>query len=198
MPSCTGCFPTFNGFDSTSTSSQNALLGWSGYVPVSGLGSYTGIYMPSGLYIRYYAIGGTNGKCTGFSGSLQGVAMTGGGSGLFSWNGNTYTCTGMGSCQVSMDGVAYVAQLNSLTNSFVVQWNAFTSTTFTTTVQTYNFFTNPIIYGETVTGTTTCGFTSTLYNQLSIFPQGMAPGTTGYLVSNFEIPFGCAPCLSGA
>jgi len=198
MPSCTGCLPTFNGTDVSSATSQSPILAWSGYVAVSGEGSYTGVYLPSGLYVRFWTQGGTNGKCTGYSGSMQLAAAMTGGSGIFTWSGNRYTCTGMGQCNVTMYGVMYNYDLRAITNSYTVQWSTFTSTTFGSTVSSYNFLTNPIIYGEAVTGTTLCGFTDTLYNQIFILPNNMPTGTTGFLEASLVIPFGCNPCLSGA
>ena len=104
----------------------------------------------------------------------------------------------MGQGDVTMYGVMYNYDLRAITNSYTVQWSTFTSTSFGSTVSQYNFLTNPIIYGGEVTGTTVCGFTDTLYNQIFILPNNMPTGTTGFLEASLVIPFGCNPCLSGA
>lgn len=196
MPTCTGCYPTINDNRAINIAFPIPFPVniFTGYITGNGngaLSAITGVRLGNMIYATNNNI---NGKCTGYSGSFQLAAAQTGGSGVFSWNGSTYTCTGMNSCTTHVFGTFTpdnytVSQI--LGSQFSGLYSVY-STLGSYAQFPFNQSTLRISFDhyETVP----CGFTHGLYSEVSYFD----PQISGFLYAYWVTEIGCTPCLTGA
>ena len=191
MPSCTGCVVLVNG-NGTTPSNSTWLTGvLDQQVVGSGIGQFQSVTGFSLGTISIYYRNATPGGCSGFSGSL---AITGqSGTGLFTYNPNSYSCSGSISCTTEVKST-FVANpvLSGIVPNFIIIGNHYDTEGNTyaaklnATNRTYNF------PGTTFTGN--CGFFDFMVDSFRL----LAPPFSGWISADVSTTISCSPCLSGA
>lgn len=191
MVSCTGCTIVINGTSLPGTGAGSSSPFLTRTIIGNGVGAFSGVTNFNLGTVEYYYSNDRNGSCTGFSGLLQAVSPNQSGTGLFTWNGSTYTCTGATSCSVSVYQ-KFIPHpfLSGIAPNFVAH------------IQVYNSEGNFDIGRVTAGGSYTtptysysadCGFQDYIFNTVRF----MLPPYSGYVGTDFVATINCQPCIVG-
>lgn len=191
MPVCTGCVVTINGNGTTPALSEwlTGVLNQS--VLGSGIGQFANV---TGFFLGNFSVfyrSSTPGMCTGYSGSLQITGQSG--TGLFTYNPNSYYCSGQNPCIVEVK-TEFSANplLSGIAPNYVIIGTHFDSEgntyaqKLTSTSTTYQF------PGGRYTGS--CGFADYITDTFRL----IVPPYSGWISSTINTTINCSPCLSGA
>lgn len=192
MPSCTGCTIVINGVSLPGTGAGSSSPFLSRPIVGNGVGAFSGVTNFNLGTVDFYYSNDRNGSCTGVTGLLQAVSASQSGTGLFTFDGTIYTCTGSTPCRLSVyQKFTPHPFLSGIAPNFVAH------------IQIYNSEGNFDIGRVTAGGSYTtptysytadCGFQDYIFNTVRF----MLPPYSGYVGADVVTNINCLPCISGA
>jgi hypothetical protein len=197
MPTCTGCNPVING--RAVPISGPATVLFTGALSGNGWGIFSGITGLPLANLVWSSTSGANGKCTGFTGRFEASAIVTGGSGIFSWNGTAYTCTGMGSCREQFSITATVHPIIQTTFPNYQMWVSLYSPAPGSSIGTITQL-NQNTTSSTLTWgfSTPCNSTIPIYQEVRFIPIISGFGPSGRIEGVSPVIAGCTACIQGA
>jgi len=196
MPTCSGCNPVI---DSWPVVASTGVL-FSQQIAGNGVGALSGVTNFVLATAYWTATTGINGKCTGYTGRFEGSTLVTGGSGIFSWNGSTYTCTGMGSC---VENFTIRVQANPalglfFPNTWTMYYNMFSPAPNTSSGISVALTANASSATVTWNSTIPCNSSIPIYQEVYFLPTISGLGSQGYIEGRIVTTGRCTACVSGA